>query len=90
MAGPLKLLQERIDNSGQLQEFTKEPRTTFKELQTSLFLLKVRVHDSTVGKKIIRLSKNGIHGRAPRRKPQLTEHNTKSHLTFGKYSVDKG
>ena len=64
-----------------IQEVTKEPTTTFKELQASLASVKISVHDSTIRK---RLGKNGIHGRVPRRKPLLTKKNKKAHLTFGK------
>ena len=46
-----------------IQEVTKEPRTTSKELQASLASVKVSVHDSTMRQ---RLGKNGIHGRVPR------------------------
>ncbi len=61
-----------------IQEVIKEPRTTYKELQVSLALIKVSVHDSTIRK---RLGKNGIHGRVPRQKPLLTKKSTKvSHL----------
>ena len=64
-----------------IQEFIKDPRTTSKELQDSLASVKVSVHDSTIRK---RLSKNGIHGRVPRRKPLLTKKSTKACLTFAK------
>ncbi len=62
-----------------IQEVIQEPRTTSKELQASLALIKVSVHDSTIRK---RLGKNGIHERAPRQKPLLTKKNTSliSHL----------
>ena len=43
-----------------IQEVTKEPTTTSKELQASLASVKVSVHDSTIRK---RLGKNGIHGK---------------------------
>ena len=43
-----------------IQEVTKEPTTSSKELQASV---KVSVHDSTTRK---RRSKNAIHGRVPR------------------------
>ncbi len=62
-----------------IQEVIKEPRTTSKERQASLASIKVSVHDSTIRK---RLGKNGIHGRVPRQKPQLTKKNTKARLTF--------
>lgn len=68
-----------------IQEVTKEPTTTSKELQASLASVKVSVHDSTIRK---RLGKNGIHGRVPRRKPLLTKNNIKARLTFGKKHLD--
>ncbi len=46
-----------------IQEVTKDPTTTSKELQASLASVKVSVHDSTIRK---RLGKNGLHGRVPR------------------------
>ena len=42
-----------------IQEVTKDPTTTSKELQASLASVKVSVHDSTIRK---RLGKNGLHG----------------------------
>ena len=68
-----------------IQEVTKEPRTTSKELQDSLPSVKVSVHDSTMRQ---RLGKNGIHGRVPRRKPLLTKKNTMARLTFAKQHLD--
>ncbi|KAK3526855.1 hypothetical protein QTP86_000718 [Hemibagrus guttatus] len=53
-----------------IQEVTKDPTTTSKELQASLASVKVSVHDSTIRK---RLGKNGLHGRVPRRKPLLSK-----------------
>ncbi len=55
-----------------VQEVTKDPTTTSKELQASLASVKVSVHDSTIRK---RLGKNGLHGRVPRRKPLLSKKN---------------
>ena len=68
-----------------IQEVTKEPRLTSKELQASLASVKVSVHDSTIRK---RLGRNGIHGRVARRKPLLTKKNTKARLTFAKKHLD--
>ncbi len=56
-----------------IKEVIKEPRITSKELQASLALIKVSVHDSTIRK---RLGKNSIHGRVPGEKPLLTKKNT--------------
>ncbi|KAK3556981.1 hypothetical protein QTP70_022323 [Hemibagrus guttatus] len=55
-----------------IQEVTKDPTTTSKELQASLASVNVSVHDSTIRK---RLGKNGLHGRVPRRKPLLNKKN---------------
>ncbi len=55
-----------------IQEVTKDPTTTSKELQASLASVKVSVHDSTIRK---RLGKNGLHGRVPRPKPLLSKKN---------------
>ena len=52
-----------------VQEVTKNPRTTSRDLQASLASAKVSVHDSTIRKT---LGKNGIHGRVAR-KPLLTK-----------------
>ncbi|KAK3556141.1 hypothetical protein QTP70_005626 [Hemibagrus guttatus] len=57
-----------------IQEVTKDPTTTSKELQASLASVKVSVHDSTIRK---RLGKNGLHGRVPIRKPLLSKKNIK-------------
>lgn len=74
-----------------IQEVTKEPRKTSKELQVSLASVKVSVRDSTIRKT---LGKNGIHGRfpgenhcCPKRTQRLVSHLLKSILmilkTFG-------
>ncbi len=62
-----------------IQEVTKDPTATSKELQASLASVKVSVHDSTIRK---RLGKNGLHGRVPRPKPLLSKKNIKAHLSF--------
>lgn len=80
------------------KEVTKEPQSTSKELQASFVSVKVRIHDSTIKR---RLGKNDIHGRVSRQKLLLTKMNTKICLRFtkktpswcsprllGKYSVD--
>ncbi|KAK3513490.1 hypothetical protein QTP70_015502 [Hemibagrus guttatus] len=53
-----------------IQEVTKDPITTSKELQASLASVKVSVCDSTIKK---RLGKNGLHGRVPRQKMLLSK-----------------
>ncbi|KAK3559789.1 hypothetical protein QTP86_020770 [Hemibagrus guttatus] len=52
-----------------IQEVTKDPTTTSKELQASLASVKVSVHDSTIRKRL---------GRVPRRKPLLSKKNIKA------------
>ena len=68
-----------------VQEVTKNPRTTSRDLQASLASAKVSVHDSTIRKT---LGKNGIHGRVARRKPLLTKKNMNAHLKFAKKHLD--
>ncbi|KAK3562843.1 hypothetical protein QTP86_010750 [Hemibagrus guttatus] len=68
-----------------IQEVTKDPTTTFKELQASLASVKASVHDSTIRK---RLGKNGLHGRVPRRKPLLSKKNIKARLSFARKHLD--
>ncbi|KAK3562989.1 hypothetical protein QTP86_013253 [Hemibagrus guttatus] len=68
-----------------IQEVTKDPTTTSKELQASLASVKVCVHDSTIRK---RLGKNGLHGTVPRRKPLLSKKNIKAHLSFARKHLD--
>ncbi|KAK3529947.1 hypothetical protein QTP86_009330 [Hemibagrus guttatus] len=67
-----------------IQEVTKDPTTTSKELQASPTSVKVSVHDS-IRK---RLGKNGFHGRVPRRKPLLSKKNIKAHLSFARKHLD--
>ncbi len=68
-----------------IQEVTKDPTTTSKDLQASLASVKVSVHDSTIRK---RLGKNGLHGRVPRPKPLLSKKNIKAHLSFPRIHLD--
>ena len=68
-----------------IQEVTKDPTTTSKELQASLASVKVSVHASTIRK---RLGKNGLHGRVPRRKPLLSKKNIKARLNFSTTHLD--
>ncbi len=68
-----------------IQEVTKDPTTTSKELQASLASVKVSVHDSTIRK---RLGKNGLHGRVPRLKPLLSKKSIKAHLSFARKHLD--
>ncbi len=68
-----------------IQEVTKDPTTTSKELQASLASVKVSVHDSTIRK---RLGKNGLHGRVPRLKPLLSKKNIKACLSLARKHLD--
>ncbi|KAK3532293.1 hypothetical protein QTP86_016075, partial [Hemibagrus guttatus] len=68
-----------------IQEVTKDPTTTSKDLQASLASVNVSVHDSTIRK---RLGKNGLHGRVPRRKPLLSKKNIKAPLSFARKHLD--
>ncbi len=68
-----------------IQEVTKDPKTTSKELQASLASVKVSVHDSTIRK---RLGRNGLHGRVPRPKPLLSKNNIKARLSFARKHLD--
>lgn len=52
-----------------IQEVTKDPRTTLKELQFSLASINI-IQDSTIWKTS---AKNCIYGRVTRRKPMLTQ-----------------
>ncbi|KAK3574450.1 hypothetical protein QTP86_006615 [Hemibagrus guttatus] len=69
-----------------IQEVTKDPTTTSKELQASLASVKVSVHDSTIRK---RLGKNGLRGRVPRQKPLLSKKNIKARLSFARKHLDE-
>ncbi len=68
-----------------IQEVTKDPTTTSKELQASLASVKVSVHGSTIRK---RLGKNCLHGRVPSRKPLLSKKDIKAHLSFARKHLD--
>ncbi|KAK3513701.1 hypothetical protein QTP70_028906 [Hemibagrus guttatus] len=69
-----------------IQEVTKDPTTTSKELQASLASVKVSVHDSTIRKK---LGKNGSKSpRVPRRKLLLSKKNIKARLSFARKHLD--
>ena len=68
-----------------IQQVTKDPTTTSKELQASLALVKVSVHDSTIRKRLV---KNGVHSRVPRWKPLLSKKNIKACLTFARKHLD--
>ncbi len=57
-----------------IQEAIEEPRTTSKELEPSLASIQVRIHDSTIRK---RLGRNGIRGKShgwPKTTQRLVSH----------------
>ncbi|KAK1798040.1 hypothetical protein P4O66_000540 [Electrophorus voltai] len=68
-----------------IQEVTKDPTTSSKELQASFASVKASVHDYTIRK---RLGKNGLHGRVPRQKPLLSKKNIKTYLSFARKHLD--
>ncbi|KAI4901462.1 hypothetical protein NFI96_014940 [Prochilodus magdalenae] len=76
-SGPLTKITPRAQRL--IQEVTKDPTTTSKELQASLASVKVSVLDATIRK---RLGKNGLHGRVPRHKPVLSKINIKTMDAF--------
>lgn len=82
MVDLLKIRQEHIDDL--IKGHTEGPRRTSKEhltSQASLVQLKVSVYNSM---KRELLCKNGIYGRAARRKLHPTKNNKKALLTFAK------
>uniref|UniRef100_A0A8D0BH91 omega-amidase n=1 Tax=Salvator merianae TaxID=96440 RepID=A0A8D0BH91_SALMN len=68
-----------------LEQVTKSPGVTAKDLQASLTPDNIRVHESTVRKT---LNKNGDHGRLPRRKPLLSSKTVVPNLKFAKDHLD--
>uniref|UniRef100_A0A8C4N7K6 Transposase n=1 Tax=Eptatretus burgeri TaxID=7764 RepID=A0A8C4N7K6_EPTBU len=68
-----------------IQEVTKNPRVTFKDLQASHVLANVSVRESTIRKT---LSKNGVHRRIPRRRALLSKKNIDTCLKFAKDHLD--
>ncbi|XP_075444851.1 uncharacterized protein LOC142488342 isoform X3 [Ascaphus truei] len=65
-----------------IQEVTKNPRVTSKDLQATLALANVSVHDSTIRKRL----NNG--GWIARRKPLLSKKNIAARLKFAKEHID--
>ncbi|XP_075466503.1 centromere protein U isoform X5 [Ascaphus truei] len=63
------------------QEVTKNPRVTSKDLQATIALTNVSVHDTTIRK---RPNKNGVHGRIARRKSLLSKKNIAGRLKFAR------
>ena len=69
-----------------LKEVYKTPKMSSRDLQQALATVDVKVHASTIRK---RLHKFNLHGRCVRRKPLLSKRNTKARLKFARGSVDK-
>lgn len=69
-----------------LKEVIKNPKMSSRELQQALATVDVKVHDSTIRK---RLHKFDFHGRCARRKPLLSKRNIKARLKFARANVDK-
>ncbi|KAI3358130.1 hypothetical protein L3Q82_003131 [Scortum barcoo] len=57
-----------------------------RDLQQALATVDVKVHDSTIRK---RLHKFDFHGRCARRKPLLSKKNIKARLKFARENIDK-
>uniref|UniRef100_A0A8C4NIR9 Transposase n=1 Tax=Eptatretus burgeri TaxID=7764 RepID=A0A8C4NIR9_EPTBU len=68
-----------------IQEITKNPRIMSKDLQASLELGNVSVHESTIKKT---RNKNGVHGKIARRKPLHSKKNIAPCLKFAKDHLD--
>ena len=68
-----------------LNEVKKNPRVSAKDLQKSLEHAHISVDESTIRKT---LNKNGVHGRTPRKKPQLSQKNIAARLKFAKEHLD--
>lgn len=76
---------EKVKDRKIIKKVTKRPRETSKDLQATLALANVSVHDSTIGKKT---NKNGVRGRISRRKPPLSNKNIVARLKFAKERTD--
>ena len=68
-----------------LNEVKKNPRVSAIDLQKSLELANISVDESTIHKT---LNKNGVHGRASRKKPLLSKINIVACLKFAKEHLD--
>ena len=68
-----------------LNEVKKNPRVSAKDLQKSLEHANISVDKSTIHKT---LNKNGVHGRTPRKKPQLSKKKIAACLKFAKVHLD--
>uniref|UniRef100_A0A9J8BRU0 Transposase Tc1-like domain-containing protein n=1 Tax=Cyprinus carpio carpio TaxID=630221 RepID=A0A9J8BRU0_CYPCA len=69
-----------------LKEITKNPKISSQDLQQAFATVDVKVHASTVRK---RLQKFNFHERCARRKPLLSKKNIKARLKFARENVDK-
>uniref|UniRef100_A0A9J8B3Q1 Transposase n=1 Tax=Cyprinus carpio carpio TaxID=630221 RepID=A0A9J8B3Q1_CYPCA len=69
-----------------LKEVTQNPKISSQDLQQALATVDVKMHASTVRK---RLQKYNFHGRCARRKPLLSKKNIKARLKFARENVDK-
>jgi hypothetical protein len=68
-----------------LNEVKKNPSVSAKDLQKSLEHANISVDESTIRKT---LNKNGVHGRAPLKKPLLSKKNIAARLKFAKEHLD--
>ena len=68
-----------------IQLITKNPRVTSKDLQASLALANVSVHEAPIRETP---DKNGVHGRIARRKPLLFKTNIAAHVKFANDHMD--
>ncbi len=76
----------KSDSDDLIQEVTKDPTTTSKELQASLASVKVMFMTPPEERD---WSKNGLHGEYPRPKNRLlSKKNIKPHLSFARKHLD--
>ena len=68
-----------------LNEVKKNPRVSAKDLQKSLEHANIYVDESMICKT---LSKNGVYGRTPQKKPLLSRKNIAARLKFAKVHLD--
>lgn len=69
-----------------VQEATKNPRLTSRELQEQLAESGIHVHTSTICR---HLNEDGLSARVPRKKPLLTKKHKEARLRFAQEHVDK-
>lgn len=68
-----------------LKEVSKTPKMSSRDLQQALATVDVKVHASTIRK---RLHKFHFHGKCARRKPLLSKRNIKARLKFARENVE--